>query len=45
MVALSYYITRASLLIYPLLFRKFDKEAKFDEEIDGEAYDPTIEYL
>ena len=26
-LALTYYIARASILIYPLLFRKFNKEA------------------
>ena len=45
MVAISYYVTRASLIIYPLLVRKFNKEALTDDDVDGFAYDPTIEYM
>ena len=44
MVALAYYVCKASLVIYPLLIKKFKKEANVDVE-DGEGYDPTVEYL
>ena len=33
------------MIVYPLLVRKFDKEALTDDDVDGFAYDPTIEYL
>ena len=45
MVAIAYYVTRASLIIYPLLARKLNKEELTDTDVDGFAYDPTIEYL
>ena len=44
LVALSYYIVRASAVIYPLLFRRLNKEEAGDY-VDGVGYDPTSEIL
>lgn len=45
MIALVYYVLKASIITYPLLIRKFRKELNKDGYEDGEGYDPTVEYL
>ena len=52
-VAILYYVIRASVIIYPLLFRKFKRVENAinavsndkDDDADEFEYDPTIEYV
>ena len=45
MVCLIYYISKSSIVTFPLVIRKFNKEALTDDDIDGHGYDPTIEFM
>ena len=44
-LALLYYILKSAIITYPLLIRKFKKEANRDGYEDGEGYDPTVEFV
>ena len=44
-VALLYYVSKASIVTFPLLIRKFKKEGLEAGYEDGEGYDPTVEFL